>query len=285
VIASEPNTLVEPWFLGSLNEDDVQGYPGTPLNVNALTFEYQFDNGAAAVDFPHEGRYFVSVDSRADPYTDQPLRGQYLLHAWQNDVTPPRFKFLTKVVSPGRPLLAAIAKDRGAGVDPLSLVIGYKQTLLLAALYDPGSGLVVWALDGAPKIALGKTPMLAVASDYQESKNIDQAGNILPNSVFKSFRLRAVARPTLNWLLPQARACVARVEPLFVTAGSTRRVRKVTFFDGKRKLATVKRGVEGLYDVNWRTRKAKRGRHVLRAVVTDRKGRTTSARRLVRVCR
>jgi hypothetical protein len=78
---------------------------------------------------------------------------------------------------------------------------------------------------------------------------------------------------------------VGRVEPLFVTAGSTRGVRKVTFFDGRRRLATVKRGVEGLYDVTWRTRKAKRGRHVLRAVVTDRQGRTVSARRPVRVCR
>jgi minor extracellular serine protease Vpr len=285
VVAAEPNTLIEPWFLGSLNEDDVQGYQGTPVNVNGLTFEYQFDNGAAALDFPHEGRYFVAVDSRADPYTNSPLRGRYILHAWQNDVTPPRFRFLTNVVTPGRPLLAAIATDRGAGIDPLSLVVGYKQTLLLASLYDPVSGLVVWALDGAPKIGLGRTPVLAVASDYQESKNIDQAGNLLPNSVFREVRVRAVARPTVNWLLPKARACVARVEGLFVTAGSTRGVRKVTFFDGARRIAIVKQGVEGLYDTPWRTRKAHRGRHMLRVVVTDRRGHTASARRLVRVCR
>jgi hypothetical protein len=285
VVAAEPNTLIEPWFLGSLNEDDVQGYQGTPVNVNGLTFEYQFDNGAAALDFPHEGRYFVAVDSRADPYTNSPLRGRYILHAWQNDVTPPRFRFLTNVVTPGRPLLAAIATDRGAGIDPLSLVVGYKQTLLLASLYDPVSGLVVWALDGAPKIGLGRTPVLAVASDYQESKNIDQAGNLLPNSVFREVRVRAVARPTVNWLLPKTRACVARVEGLFVTAGSTRGVRKVTFFDGARRIAIVKRGVEGLYDTPWRTRKAHRGRHLLRVVVTDRRGHTASARRLVRVCR
>jgi hypothetical protein len=284
-VAAEPNTLIEPWFLGSLNEDDVQGYQGTPVNVNGLTFEYQFDNGAAALDFPHEGRYFVAVDSRADPYTNSPLRGKYILHAWQNDVTPPRFRFLTNVVTPGRPLLAAIATDRGAGIDPLSLVVGYKQTLLLASLYDPVSGLVVWALDGAPKIGLGRTPVLAVASDYQESKNIDQAGNLLPNSVFREVRVRAVARPTVNWLLPKARACVARVEGLFVTAGSTRGVRKVTFFDGARRIAIVKQGVEGLYNTPWRTRKAHRGRHLLRVVVTDRRGHTASARRLVRVCR
>jgi subtilisin family serine protease len=285
IAAAEPATLIEPWFLGSLNEDDVQGYPGTPVNVNGLTFEYQFDTQAAAVDFPHGGRYFVSVDSRADPYTNLPLRGQYLLHSWQNDLTPPRFKILTKVVSPGRPLIAGIVSDPGAGVDPLSLVIGYRQTLLLAALYDPGSGLVLWALDGAPKIRTGKTPLLAIASDYQESKNIDQAGNILPNSTFRSLTLRAVKRPTVNWLLPRPNACVAKAERLFVTAGASKGVRSVRFFDGKRLVSKRRDGSEGLFSAPWRTAKAHRGRHVLRAIVTDRNGAAASATRTVRVCR
>jgi minor extracellular serine protease Vpr len=285
VVAAGENALVEPWFLGSLNEDDVQGYPGTPVNVNALTFEYQFDNGAAAIDFPREGRYFVAVDSRAHPYTGQPLRGPYLLRHWQNDITPPRFRFLTKVVSAGRPMLAGLAGDRGAGVDPLSLVIGYKQTLLLAALYDPVSGLVLWPLAGAPRIGVGRTPMIAIASDYQESKNIDQAGELLPNTAFRSFRLRAVARPTVTWLLPRPRACVRGTARLFVTAGSSRGVRAVRFFNGRRRIATVRRGIEGLYFTSWRSGKARRGAHVLRAVVTDRRGATATARRTVRVCR
>jgi len=285
VVASGLQALVEPWFLGSLNEDDVQGYPGTPVNVNGLTFEYQFDNQAAAVDFPHEGRYFVSVDSRADPYTNQPLRGEYLLHSWQNDVTPPRFTVLSKVVTPGRPLIAGIVSDRGAGVDPLSLVIGYKQTLLLASLYDPGSGLVLWALDGAPKIPPGKPPLLAVASDYQESKNIDQAGNILPNSVFRSFRLRAVTRPTVTWLVPRPLACANKGGNLAVIAGAEHGVRSVKFYDGKRLLGTDRRGSEGLFARPWRIAKARAGRHVLRAVVTDRRGATASATRRARVCR
>ena len=54
------------------------------------------------------------------------------------------------------PRPAADRRDRHATAAPasipLSLVLAYKQTLLLAALYDPGSGLVLWALDGAPKI-------------------------------------------------------------------------------------------------------------------------------------
>ena len=286
IIAAGSGALPEPWFLGSLNEDDVQGYPGTPINVNGLTFEYQFDNEATALDFPREGRYFVAVDSRADPYTDESLRGPYLLHFWKNDVKPPKFKFLTKRVTAGRPLLAAITTDRGAGVDPLSLVVGYKQALLLAAFYDPFSGLVIWLLDGAPKIGVGKTSMIAVSSDYQESKNVDQAGeNILPNTAFRSFKLRGVAGPTITWLLPTRNQCVTKPASLAVSAGSKAGVRSVRFFDGKRFLGKRTRGVEGLFVFDWKSGKAKRGRHVLRAVVTDRRGRHAKAQRLARVCR
>jgi minor extracellular serine protease Vpr len=285
ITAAGLGALPEPWFLGSLNEDDVQGYPGTPVNVNGLTFEYEFDNQTAGIEFPREGRYFVAVDSRADPFTNQPLRGPYLLHFWQNDVTPPSMRFLTTRVSAGRPALAAIVKDKGAGVDPLSLVIGYRGTLLLAALYDPSSGLALWLLDGAPKIPLGKTPAIAVGSDYQESKNVDQAGaNILPNSAFRQLRLHGVAGPTVTWLLPGRNACAAKTESLVVTAGSTHRVRSVAFYDGRHLVGTERSGFLGLYSRVWKTAKAAHGRHVLRAVVTDRRGARAQARRVVRVC-
>jgi hypothetical protein len=62
-------------------------------------------------------------------------------------------------------------------------------------------------------------------------------------------------------------------------------VRSVSFFDGRHKLGTVRHGSEGLFSRQWRTAKAKRGRHVLRAVVTDRRGKTASATRVARVCR
>jgi hypothetical protein len=286
IVSSAFGALVEPWLLGSLNEDDVQGYPGTPVNVNGLTFEYQFDTGAAAIDFPHQGRYYVAVDSRADPYTGQPLRGSYRLHSWQNDVKPPSLRVLTTRVSSGRPALAAIVRDKGAGVDPLSLVVGYRQALLLAALYDRSTGLVIWLLDGAPKIPRGKTRLTVIGSDYQESKNVDQAGgNILPNSTFRRLRLRAVNAPTVTWLLPGARRCVGKAAPLIVAGGSPRGVRSVRFFAGHKRIAKRSGSAVGVYAATWRTKKASRGRHVLRVVLTDRKGRRAQARRVVRVCR
>ena len=47
VIASSPGSLVDPWLLGSVDENDVQGYDGTPVNVNSFMFNYQLDVGAA----------------------------------------------------------------------------------------------------------------------------------------------------------------------------------------------------------------------------------------------
>ena len=188
------------------------------------------------------------------------------------------------MVTPGRPLIAGIVSDRGAGVDPLSLVIGYKQTLLLASLYDPTTGLVLWALDGAPKIGLGKTPMLAIASDYQESKNIDTPGGaVLPNSAFAQTRLEVVDAPVVTWLLPKAGACLRSREALVATASSTKAVRGVRFMlDGKR--IGFDKGSAGLHSVVWNTAGVKKGRHVLTAVVTDAGGRSATAWRGIRAC-
>ena len=199
-------------------------------------------------------------------------RAQSLLAAGNQDTAP-------------APLLQ-LPRDRGAGVDPLSLVVGYRQALLLAALYDPLTGLVIWLLDGAPRIPRGKTPLTVIASDYQEAKNVDQAGgNILPNTAFRRLRLRAVNAPTLTWLLPRRRACVGTATPLIVSGGSPRGVRSVAFFSGHRRISKQRSSPVGVYAATWRPKKASRGRHVLRAVLTDRRGRRLQARQVVRVCR
>jgi hypothetical protein len=286
VVGQSRGSLIDPWFLGSPDENDVQGYSGTPLNVNVLTFGFRIDVGAAGSVFPRPGRYFVSVDSGSDPFTGQSFAGRYLLRSWVNDVRPPKFKLLTRRVTAGRPLIAARVTDRGSGVDPFSLIINYRRVLLGAALYDPASGLAIWAIPrDAPTIPRGRLRATVIASDYQESKNIDQAGgNILPNSVFKRLRLRAVNRPTVTWLLPGPRACVGKATPLVIAGGSPRGVRTVAFFAGRHRISKL-HGNVGVYAATWRTKKASRGRHVLRAVLTDRRGRRVQAQRVVRVCR
>jgi hypothetical protein len=70
-----------------------------------------------------------------------------------------------------------------------------------------------------------------------------------------------------------------------VTASSNARIRSVRFYDGARGIATVRRGVAGLYSATWRATRASKGRHAIRAVVLDRNGRTFTSRRVLRVCR
>jgi hypothetical protein len=125
-----------------------------------------------------------------------------------------------------------------------------------------------------------------IGADYQESKNVDQAGeNVLPNTRFQPTRVSVVRGPALTWLLPGSRACAARRQSLLVAASSNARIRSVRFYDGRRGIATVRRNVSGLYSATWRAGRARKGRHVLRAVVLDRRGRVFSARRVLRVCR
>jgi subtilisin family serine protease len=287
VIAGSRGSLVETWFLGSRNENDVQGYAGTPVDVNLFTPDYRLDISAAGAIFPREKRYYVAVDSGRDVFTGRPLAGRYVLRAWVNDVTPPRFRLLTRRVTAGRPMLAARVTDRGAGVDPLSLVIEYRPRVLLgAALYDPGSGLALFPIPRtAPAIPRGRRRDFVQAADYQEAKNIDQIGaNILPNTVTAPARVRAVAKPTISWLLPLGTSCVRGRAALAVAASAPAKIRAVRFFDGRRRVATVRRGTSGLYVGRWSARGARRGLHRLRAVVYSRSGHA-QARRTVRVCR
>jgi minor extracellular serine protease Vpr len=293
VLVASSNSLVDPWVLGSKDETDVQGYAGTPVNVNSLTFGFRADIGAAGASFPRAKDYYVSVDSGADPFTGRPLPGQYVLLAWVDDVFPPAIEPITRRVSAGRPTLVARVADLAllpgtiSGIDPLSLAVGYRQVLVGAALYDPLAAIAVFPLPPqAPALKTGKVRTTIVASDNQEAKNVNSTGpDILPNTSGINVTLTVVPGPTISWIVPEARACAEARARVVAVAGSNARVRRVEFFDGGRRIATVRRGAAGLYGADWNTAKLKRGTHVLRAVVHDARDRTATATRRVRVCK
>ncbi|HET8949730.1 MAG TPA: S8 family serine peptidase [Solirubrobacteraceae bacterium] len=286
VIASSAGSLVHPWFLGSPDENDVQGYAGLPVNVNNLTIDYPLDIGAAGTVFPRTKAYYVSVDSGRDPFTGRSLGGSYVLRAWIDDLQPPLVGLLTERVSAGRPTIALRVLDLGAGVDPYSLVIGYGNTLIGAAAYDPASGIALFPIPGeAAALRAGKRQLQASAADFQESKNVDSVGDeLLPNTAFAGGPITVVAGPAISWVAPEIRECTPARTPLLVLAGSTEAVRSVRFLDGRKPIATVRRGASGLYQATWRRGGAAKGRHTLRAIVTDAKGRKAEAQRVVRVC-
>jgi hypothetical protein len=288
VVSSTPGAVIDPWFLGSLDENDVQGEAGTPLDINPLTFDYGLPISAAGVEFPRLKRYYVAVDSAQDLYTGKPLRGRYRLRYWVNDLRPPRVTMLTKRVATGRPTLAVRAQDAGAGVDPYSIVLSYGGVVLGATAYDSSSGVALFVLPtGAPRIARGAEFAILAASDFQESKNVATFGpNTMPNTKFRGLFLHGVRGTTATWLLPRSRACLPRAsQQLLVLANSTRKIRFVRFFDGRRRIGVDRKGNAGLYSLRWRSSKAAKGRHHLRAVAVPTGGRPAVASRVVRVCK
>ena len=287
VVPLTRGAVIDPWFLGSLDENDVQGLAGTPTDVNALTLDYGLAVGAAGVVFPRLKRYYVSVDSTQDLLTGRSLPGRYLLRYWVNDLRPPAVRLLTRRVAAGRPTIAVRALDRGAGVDPYSLVLAYRGVLVGAAVYDPTSGVALFPLPSlAPRLRQGRTRAIFGASDFQEAKNVNTfGGNLLPNTRFLRARIRAVRGTTVTWLLPSGGRCLRGSQTLVVVAGSTGRIRSVRFLDGARRVGTDRRGVAGLYSVSWRARTTRHRRHRLRAVVVASRARGAVASRTVRVCR
>jgi hypothetical protein len=282
------DSIADPFFLGSLDENSVQGYAGTPTNVNALMFDFLVPIGAAGVLFPRQQPYYVAVDSGENPFTHQQLPGQFRLRSWVNDVKPPTISLLTTTVAAGRPTIAVRTRDPGAGVDPLSIVISYGRVIVGAAAFDPDTGIAVIPLPEAAPTIPSTTRATLSSSDFQETKNVgDTTGeNIMPNTVFRTVTLNVVSRPVATWLRPETRACASRpTQQLLLTASSTSRITSVRFLDGKRPIRTLRSGVAGLYSTNWSTRRAKAGTHTLVAVVRDARGRTVTATRTVRVCR
>ena len=287
IISQSSGSLVEPWLLGALDENAVQGYAGTPVNVNGITFDYRGDVGAAGAVFANPGRYYVSVDSQVDPFSGKSLAGSYVMRSWVNDLKPPRVSLLTTRVAAGRPTIALRVSDTQSGVDPYSIVFGYGNQLVGAVLFDPARGIAVIPLpDQASKLSAGRPRVLMIASDYQETKNVNTIGpNALPNTAITAGRLSVVNGPAITWLFPGTRACAAKSDRLVVLASDTSKISSVAFFDGKRRIAVDRTGVADLYDASWKTTGLARGSHALRAVVTDKAGRTATAKRTLRVCR
>jgi minor extracellular serine protease Vpr len=286
VVQESSGARVDPFYLGAKDENTVQGFAGTPVNVNALTYDYLVNVGAAGAAFPRQQRFFVSVDSGRDLFNGASLAGRYLLRSWVDDVTPPSVQLLTTRVAAGRPTIVLRSLDSQSGVDPISLTVGYHGILVGAASYDPVTGVAVFPLPAtAPALEGGAVKLRFVSSDFQEAKNIDTVGpSIMPNTRFAQASVTVVAGTAVDWIAPVANACLEQKQRLVVAASSTRHVSLVRFTLDGRRVAVVRHASSGLWSANVPASKLAEGRHTLRAVASDNKGAMASARRIVRVC-
>jgi minor extracellular serine protease Vpr len=285
------NQPIHPWFMGSLDENDVLGYAGIPVNVNGELPDYLYSIGAAGGVFLPPGKYYVSVDSGRDLFSGRSLAGKYTLRSWVNDVKPPTVRILTKTLSSGRPTIVAKVSDAKSGVDPMSMQLFFgpstRRSSVPATLFDPKTGIAAFSI---PREALplesGTQFMQLVVSDYQEAKNIGTEGaNPLPNTRVQGLRAEAVPRPTVTWVTPDKGRCASARQKLVVAANDNVQISSVGFFDGRRQIGRVQKNVAGLYELTWKARGKRKGAHVLTAVASDVRGREGQASQAIRICK
>jgi subtilisin family serine protease len=169
IVGRAPGVRVSPRLVAGADENRVVGYTGLPASLNPYQGFSRAEPVVASV-LPDPGTYEFVFDT---PTGRKP--GRFSFRFWVNDTTPPSIRLLTHTVKVGRPLRIAV-RDRGSGVDPSSLraTIGGRGVRLA---YDHG----VLRLRTA-KLRPGKRAVTVTASDFQESKNMEDVGPVLPNT-------------------------------------------------------------------------------------------------------
>ena len=181
IVSQGSGVEVTPRLVRGDDENELAGYTGLPLDLNPYREQFGHSVPVVGAILPAPGTYDLVFDtqSRADA-------GKFTFRFWINDVTPPVVKFK----SYARGIVTLTASDAGSGVDPESitaLVDGQKQPKEKTKVYRDGRIAI-----SVGKLRRGKHRVGVVVADYQEAKNMEDVGPILPNTrtFAATFRVR-----------------------------------------------------------------------------------------------
>jgi subtilisin family serine protease len=167
VTSRDAGVRVEPRILRAGDENRLAGYTALPFDQNTYRQSYGRHRLVAGVVLPAIGLYDVVFDTPANARA-----GGFRFRFWLGDVTPPT----VRVRGVRGNVLEIAVGDRGSGVDPESL----------QALVDGKVGTVTYARGVARvpigDLAAGRHALTFTASDYQETKNMEDIAGILPNT-------------------------------------------------------------------------------------------------------
>jgi subtilisin family serine protease len=166
---------VEPRVVAGLDENRLTGYAALPINRNPYMDEFHEPVLAAGALSPLPGDYSVVFDSAG-----RAGAGSFRFRFWVNDVTPPVLRLRTRTVSAGREVKVS-ATDLGSGVYPESISASLDGEPV-GTHFARG----VVSIDTA-RLAAGRHRVQLRVSDYQESKNTENVGPILPNTRTATF--------------------------------------------------------------------------------------------------
>jgi hypothetical protein len=161
---------IEPRIVHAGDERRLTGYAALPFNLNPYLRTFSEPVLAAGTILPAAGSYDVVFDSLSAASA-----GKFAFRFWLNDSTPPAVVLKTKRVKSDATLALAVT-DRGSGVDPASLIVLIDGQERIARL----AGGTVRIRANA--LAKGKHTLRFQVSDYQETRNMENVGPILPNT-------------------------------------------------------------------------------------------------------
>ena len=169
VLTHGKDVRVSPRIVHAGDENRLVGAAGIPVAINPYVGLPRPYPVVGAV-LPLPGPYDLVFDTPAGA-----APGKFLFRFWINDTTPPRVKLLHASVHAGEPI-RLVVRDAGSGVDPESLVAA-RDGVQVPFTYAHGivSLETTTLVPGAHRISL-------TVSDYQETKNMEDVGPVLPNT-------------------------------------------------------------------------------------------------------
>ncbi len=167
VVARDRGVSVEPRIVRAGDENRLAGYSALPFDENPYRQSYGRHRPVAGVVLPAPGVYDIVFDT---PRRGRP--GGFTFHYWQGDATPPSVR---AVGVRGRFFELGVS-DRGSGVDPRSLHVQVDGDDRPVA-YSGGRARVLLA-----GLSRGRHRLILSVADYQETKNMEDVAQILPNT-------------------------------------------------------------------------------------------------------
>lgn len=173
VVAAGRGVRVSPRLVAAGDENRLTGQAGLPLDINPYRPAFGTAVPVVAALAPAPGAYDLVFDTpvaaRAGPFS---------FRVWIDDTEPPRVRLLTRALTRGADRLLLAVTDPGAGVDPSSLAAEVDGRPAEVS-YQPAAEQASVAL---PPLRPGRHRLLLRVSDYQETKNMETVGPILPNT-------------------------------------------------------------------------------------------------------
>jgi len=169
VVSHGVGVAVSPRIVQAGDENRLVGYTGLPAMINPYVGLPRPAPVVAAI-LPVTGQYDIVFDT---PSGRKP--GIFTFRFWVNDTTPPAIRLLARSVRRGAVLKVAIT-DTQSGVDPGSLAARVDGKV---ARFTYANGVLSLA---TASLAPGSHRLSLQASDFEESKNMEDVGPVLPNT-------------------------------------------------------------------------------------------------------